>query len=87
MEPKPKHSGGGPRWPGHTRVSSKNQVTLPRDAMRRAGFRAGDVLRAEVFGPGQLLLMQAGDPVRRLAGSMTSVFEAGELQRLRDEWG
>jgi bifunctional DNA-binding transcriptional regulator/antitoxin component of YhaV-PrlF toxin-antitoxin module len=68
-------------------VSTKNQVTLPVHPMRRAGLKPGDVLRAEVLAPGQLLLVRAGDPVSRLAGSMTSVFAGDELQKLRDGWG
>jgi len=32
---------------GYTRVSAKNQVTIPKDALVRAGLKVGDRLRAE----------------------------------------
>jgi bifunctional DNA-binding transcriptional regulator/antitoxin component of YhaV-PrlF toxin-antitoxin module len=70
-----------------TRVSTKNQVTLPVNAMRRAGFRPGDVLRAEVVGPGQLLLLRSGDPIRRYSGALTSVYQRRELDKIREAWG
>ena len=68
-------------------MSSKNQVTLPVNAMRRAGIQSGDLLRAEVRGPGQLLLVRSTDPIREFAGALTGVYLAGELDKLRDEWG
>jgi predicted nucleic acid-binding protein len=32
---------------GYTKVSAKNQVTIPQDALVRAGLKVGDRLRAE----------------------------------------
>jgi bifunctional DNA-binding transcriptional regulator/antitoxin component of YhaV-PrlF toxin-antitoxin module len=71
---------------GHTRVSSKHQVTLPVDALERAGIRPGDVLRAEVRGPGEVALIRDDDPIERFAGGLTGVFVPGELDELREEW-
>ena len=48
---------------GYTRVSAKHQVTLPVEALERAGIRTGDTLRAEVRGPGQVLLVREADPL------------------------
>jgi bifunctional DNA-binding transcriptional regulator/antitoxin component of YhaV-PrlF toxin-antitoxin module len=61
-------------------------VTLPIDALEGAGIRTGDVLRAEVRGPGEVLLVRDADPIERFAGSLTGVFAADELDKLRDEW-
>ena len=69
-----------------TKISSKHQVTIPRDAMARAGLRTGDRLRAEARGPGRVLLVREDDPVARHAGSLTGVYRPGELDELRDEW-
>ncbi len=74
------------RRPGWTRVSAKHQVTLPVEALRRAGIRTGDRLRAEVRGPGQVLLVREVDPIERFAGALTGVYGSGELDQLRDEW-
>lgn len=71
---------------GYTRVSAKHQVTLPVDALERAGIRTGDTLRAEVRGPGEVLLIRDVDPLERFAGALTGVYQPGELDGLRDEW-
>ncbi len=71
---------------GYTRVSAKNQVTLPLEALQLAGIRAGDTLRAEVRGPGEVVLTRDVDPVTRFAGALTGVYPSGGLDELRDEW-
>jgi bifunctional DNA-binding transcriptional regulator/antitoxin component of YhaV-PrlF toxin-antitoxin module len=71
---------------GYTRVSSKHQVTLPIDALHRAGIRTGDRLRAEVRGPGAVLLVRDVDPVEQFSGALTDVYPAGGLDELRHEW-
>jgi bifunctional DNA-binding transcriptional regulator/antitoxin component of YhaV-PrlF toxin-antitoxin module len=71
---------------GYTRVSAKHQVTLPVEALQRAGIRTGDTLRAEVRGPGEVLLVRDTDPVAEYAGALTGVYPPGELDELRREW-
>jgi bifunctional DNA-binding transcriptional regulator/antitoxin component of YhaV-PrlF toxin-antitoxin module len=74
------------RRQGYTRVSAKHQVTIPVAALRDAGIRTGDTLRAEVRGPGEVVLIRDEDPLDRFAGSLTGAYEPGELDELRDEW-
>jgi bifunctional DNA-binding transcriptional regulator/antitoxin component of YhaV-PrlF toxin-antitoxin module len=74
------------RTRGQTRVSAKNQVSLPVDAMREAGLGIGDRLRAETIGPGSILLTRVDDPVDRYAGTLTDVYPEGYLEDLRREW-
>lgn len=71
---------------GYTRITSKNQATLPVDALRRAGLKPGDELRVEPAGPGKLLLVQEVDLVERHAGSLTGTYPVGYLDELRGEW-
>lgn len=71
---------------GYTRVSAKHQVTLPVAALREAGIRTGDTLRAEVRGPGEVVLIRDEDPLDQYAGILTGVYELGEIDHLRDEW-
>lgn len=71
---------------GATTVSSKHQVTIPVQAMRAAGLRSGDRLRAVVRGRGRVLLVREDDPVARHAGKLTGAYRSGELDGLRDEW-
>ncbi|HEY3960297.1 MAG TPA: AbrB/MazE/SpoVT family DNA-binding domain-containing protein [Solirubrobacteraceae bacterium] len=68
------------------KVSSKNQVTIPVEAMRAAGLRAGDEIIVRPIGDGEIMLAARGLRVRRHAGIATGIYEGGELDRLRDQW-
>ena len=68
------------------RVSSKNQVTLPVEAMRAAGLHAGDEVTVRPLGDGEVIIARLGSRVRQHAGIATGIYEPGELDRLRDEW-
>lgn len=69
-----------------SRVSSKNQVTLPVEAMRAAGLRAGDEVTVRANGDGEVVVAARGSRVRRHAGIAAGIYRGGELDRLRDEW-
>lgn len=71
---------------GVTRISSKNQVTLPVSALRRAGLRAGAEIMVEDASPGRIVLARADDPVQRLKGMFTGLYPKGYLKKLRGEW-
>lgn len=74
------------RRKGFTRVSSKNQVTLPIDVLVTAGVRPGDSLMVEAKGTGEIVLRREEDPLDRYIGSMTGMFPPNYLRDLRDEW-
>ncbi|WP_028934010.1 AbrB/MazE/SpoVT family DNA-binding domain-containing protein [Pseudonocardia spinosispora] len=73
-----------------TKVSRKNQVTLPVAALREAGVAAGDVLRVEVEAPGVFRLVRAHDPwwelFQKFQGSNLGITTREELEEMRDEW-
>ena len=73
-----------------TKVSSKNQITLPVAALRAAGVGPGDVLRVEVEADGVFRLVRERDPwwelFERTAGAGLGVTTREELEELRDEW-
>ncbi len=71
---------------GVTRISSKNQVTLPVSALRRAGLRAGAEIMVEDASPGRIVLARADDPVQRLKGMFTGLYPKDYLKKLRSEW-
>ena len=68
------------------RVSSKNQVTLPVEAMRAAGLRAGDEVTVRPIGDGEVVIAVRGTRVRRHSGIATGIYAPDEIDRLRDEW-
>ncbi|MGQ0576118.1 MAG: AbrB/MazE/SpoVT family DNA-binding domain-containing protein [Pseudonocardia sp.] len=73
-----------------TKVSSKNQVTLPVAALRAAGVGPGDVLRVEVEADGVFRLVRERDPWWELFGKLSSgglpIMSREELEEMRDEW-
>ena len=71
---------------GVTRLSRKNQVTLPVAALREAHIKPGDELRVSVDGRGRLVLTPVEDPLEALIGSAPGLSAATQLEMLRDEW-
>jgi bifunctional DNA-binding transcriptional regulator/antitoxin component of YhaV-PrlF toxin-antitoxin module len=72
-----------------TKVSRKNQITLPVAALRAANVRPGDRLRVEVVQDGVFRLVRETDPwlelFEKLKGS-GGVTTRDELEQMRDEW-
>ena len=71
---------------GYTRLSAKNQATIPVDVLKTSGLRPGDRLRATSDGAGRVVLERETDVVALHAGRLKGVYRKGELDALRDEW-
>jgi bifunctional DNA-binding transcriptional regulator/antitoxin component of YhaV-PrlF toxin-antitoxin module len=71
---------------GFTRLSSKNQATIPVRVLAEAGLEPGDELRVEAAGPGRVTLVRVEDPLKKFAGALTGVYGPGYLEKLRAEW-
>jgi AbrB family looped-hinge helix DNA binding protein len=73
-----------------TKVSSKNQVTLPVAVLSEAHIHAGDHVRVEVIGDGEVRLIRERDPfleaLDEFLGSAPGIVAATDLEGLRDEW-
>lgn len=68
-------------------MSSKHQVTIPREAFARAGLRAGDTLKVEATGPGQVTLTRLDALLEKYRGALCAGAITGEdIQRLRGQW-
>jgi len=78
-----------PREPGKTTISSKNQITLPVEAMRAAGFKAGTRLEVKVMHGGNLVLSNADatrlEKLERSAGLFSGLYPPNYLEDLRKD--
>ncbi len=71
---------------GYTRVSGKNQVTIPQAVLLAAHVAPGDELRVDVAADGAIRLVREQDPLEALIGSAPGLSAHTDLERLRDEW-
>jgi bifunctional DNA-binding transcriptional regulator/antitoxin component of YhaV-PrlF toxin-antitoxin module len=67
------------------RISRKNQITLPVDALAAADLRAGDEVTIEAARPGELVVRRARREVEVGLGVFEGLYEPGYLDRLRRE--
>ncbi len=74
------------RQRGRTRISAKNQATIPVVALRRAGLKPGDAVQVEAIGAGRIVLTRVEETLAGYAGRLTGVYPKGSLQKLRREW-
>ena len=71
---------------GASRISSKNQITIPAEALRSAGLRAGERVVAHADGAGRVILEREHDVIAEFAGALTGTYRPDELEDLRSEW-
>ena len=71
---------------GASRVSSKNQVTLPVEVLRASGIEVGDLLFARAAGPGSIVLERPEATLEAIAGSMSGIYQGFSIDELRNEW-
>jgi bifunctional DNA-binding transcriptional regulator/antitoxin component of YhaV-PrlF toxin-antitoxin module len=70
-----------------TRISSKHQVTIAKEAFQAAGFQAGDVVTVRAVGPGRVELTRLDELFAKHRGRVKGGTEAREaIEQLRDEW-
>ena len=71
---------------GASRISSKNQITIPAEALRSAGLQAGERVVAHADGAGRVILEREHDVIAEFAGALTGTYRPDELDDLRSEW-
>ncbi len=72
---------------GHTRISAKNQATIPVAALRAAGLNPGDELEVTATGPGEVAFKRRSGRFDKYFGCMPEgTYAPGYLAELRSEW-
>lgn len=71
-----------------SRISSKNQVTVPVDIMRRVGLTAGDEVEFVVNDAGFIQLQVQGqvNSVLNLVGAFPGIFDEFDQEKERAAW-
>jgi bifunctional DNA-binding transcriptional regulator/antitoxin component of YhaV-PrlF toxin-antitoxin module len=65
------------------RISSKHQVTLPVESLKRAGLRAGDEVAIEAEGADRIVVRRLSRDAERALGVFDGLYEPGYLDHLR----
>ena len=65
------------------RISSKNQVTLPVEALRRSGLRSGDEVVIETDGPDRVVVRRVARDAEAALGIFDGLYPPGYLEDLR----
>lgn len=68
-----------------SRISSKNQITLPRRALDEVGLRAGEAVVVEPTGEGELRIRRSSFEFDDAFGALTGVYPSDYLARLDAE--
>ncbi len=65
------------------RISSKHQITLPVETLKKVGLKAGDEVAIEAEGPDLILVRRARADVSRAFGVFDGLYEPDYLEKLR----
>lgn len=76
----------GRRQHGRTRISSKNQVTVPVAVLREVGLEAGETVEVVAVAPGVFEVRRGASRLDGVAGMIPGLGAAVDLDTLRDEW-
>ena len=65
------------------KVSSKHQITLPVEALKRAGLKVGDEVVIEAEGIDRIVVRRISRDAEKALGVFDGLYEPGYLERLR----
>jgi bifunctional DNA-binding transcriptional regulator/antitoxin component of YhaV-PrlF toxin-antitoxin module len=71
-----------------SRISSKNQLTVPVDILRKAGLSEGDDVRFMYLEDGSISVVKAANSneIMQFAGALTGLYEGFDLNEERNSW-
>ena len=67
------------------KISSKHQVTLPVETLKRAGLRVGDEVAIEADGDDRIVVRRVLRDVEQALGVFDGLYEPNYLEKLRSE--
>ena len=65
------------------RISTKHQVTLPVESLKKAGLSAGDEVAIEAEGADRIVVRRVSRDAERVLGVFDGLYEPGYLDQLR----
>lgn len=65
------------------RISSKNQVTLPAELLKRTGLTAGDQVAIEAEGTDRIIVRRRAEDFEKAIGVFDGLYEVDYLEKLR----
>lgn len=68
-----------------TRISTKNQITIPVAALDEVGLHAGEQVTIEPAGEGELRIRRTTTTFEDAFGTLTGTYPAGYLEHLDAE--
>lgn len=74
-----------------SRISAKNQVTIPVEILREVNLKSGDTVKFISNGEGQISLIKHEEPkwksaMRELIGSEPGLSKRSDYKKEREEW-
>ena len=73
-----------------SRISSKNQITIPVEVLREMSLKAGDQVEFHINKENRLVVTPVDSEwlktLDEILGSMTEVYEGFDLRKEREEW-
>ena len=71
-----------------SRISSKNQLTVPVDILRKAGLSEGDDVRFMYLEDGSISVVKAANSneIMQFAGALTGLYDGFDLNEERNSW-
>ena len=68
------------------KISSKNQVVIPREAREALGLKAGDKVLFTVFGDRVIIMEKPKSYRKAIAGIGRGLYPADYLEKERNSW-
>lgn len=69
-----------------TRLSSKNQLTVPVAVLRGTGLKAGDRVRVRATGPGRFEVTRRHSRLQDVVGTLPGFERDVDVEASRDSW-